>query len=245
MIDPDGGLAGGGGPSFWTRLKAFVTGGTISNSGRFVFNTGQRVAGRALATQALKTAGTLAYANAGRLNNSNDGLPSYQSSVSNQQGPVDPYEFYFYNERNEEHAYAFMLQTQQKEGVELAAYLVNNPNTNQQGVLILPWFSNEVNSSVFTHGLDQSGPNGTPTGYITDRNDNVYQTLGYVHTHTQSTIPSDADIRIDNYLQIPTFIIDPASFIEVNTKLPQTGQKTLGNTIDLTTGQKSLFNFIK
>ena len=70
MIDPDGGLAGGGGPSFWTRLKAFVTGGTISNSGRFVFNTGQRVAGRALATQALKTAGTLAYANAGRLNNS-------------------------------------------------------------------------------------------------------------------------------------------------------------------------------
>ena len=70
MIDPDGGLAGGGGPSFWTRLKAFVTGGTISNSGRFVFNTGQKVAGRALATQALKTAGTLAYANAGRLSES-------------------------------------------------------------------------------------------------------------------------------------------------------------------------------
>ena len=108
MIDPDGGLAGGGGPSFWTRLKAFVTGGTISNSGRFVFNTGQKVAGRALATQALKTAGTLAYANAGRLNNSNDGLPSYQSSVGNQQGPVDPYEFYFYDERNEEHAYSLL-----------------------------------------------------------------------------------------------------------------------------------------
>ena len=74
MIDPNGGVSGP--PSFWTRLKAFVTGGTISNSGRFVFNTGQRVAGRALATQALKTAGTLAYANAGRLSSNNDGLPS-------------------------------------------------------------------------------------------------------------------------------------------------------------------------
>ncbi|WKN44222.1 RHS repeat protein [Tunicatimonas pelagia] len=66
MIDPDGGFAKG--PSLWTRLKAWISGGNISNSGRFVFDAGRSISWKKIGLQALKTAGTLASSNAWRLN---------------------------------------------------------------------------------------------------------------------------------------------------------------------------------
>ncbi|WKN46404.1 RHS repeat-associated core domain-containing protein [Tunicatimonas pelagia] len=67
MIDPDGGAAAGV-PSLLTRIKAWLTGGAISNSGRFVFNTRRTLNWGRIGLQAAKTAGTLASSNAWRLN---------------------------------------------------------------------------------------------------------------------------------------------------------------------------------
>ena len=94
MIDPDGGFAGGGGPSLWTSVKAFFSGGNISNSGRFIFNSGRTFNWAAVGRQALKTTATLATSNAWRLNgrdlsNNYSSHSGFKLSYNGEQGRPD------------------------------------------------------------------------------------------------------------------------------------------------------------
>ena len=232
-----GGLAGGaiGGASFNSSTKGGYFAGEINKtftSTSYSFNA----AGAARASSLV--------ASTARSYNNLRGA-SLNTEVSMSKSNLDPYLFYFYSERNEQHAYAFMFWAQHRYENEMAAYLVQNQATNQRGILVLPWFSNEYNSSVFTHGLDQSGFGGTPTGYISDRDGNLYKTLGYVHTHPKGIIPSTDDVNVADYLGIPNFIISPGNYIKINPNVMGIKQNPTGPISDLSSGRQSLFNLLK
>ncbi|MGI4760323.1 MAG: RHS repeat domain-containing protein [Janthinobacterium lividum] len=118
-------------------------------------------------------------------------------------------DFHFFDRSHEDAAYDYMNIKGTHSKKEIAAYLVSDAKTGEEGVLILPWISNSYGTSKPDINLSVSSKT------IHDYKGRVFNILVSVHLHPiaeHGTLSSPADRKTLKSIDIPGYILN-RSFI--------------------------------